>query len=99
RHLPARRSLSRRWSVNVPLGGLLALVAALPSVRLVSYRQRQLIEGRKACGLCVSCGYDLRATPERCPECGALTQLARLDAAGKPAGYINVGSGCGVTIG
>jgi hypothetical protein len=48
---------------------LTALSGPLAAVWMLSFVRRRR-EARR--GLCRRCGYDLRATPERCPECGAV---------------------------
>jgi hypothetical protein len=56
----------RGYLVGMPFY-LVPTLIIIWSVRKLVARKRR---GRIARGLCPSCGYDLRATPERCPECG-----------------------------
>ena len=54
-------------AVSIPLWGTLAAASVTSLAWLVAYR---LISRRRAIGLCAACGYDLRASEGRCPECG-----------------------------
>jgi hypothetical protein len=56
-------------SVSVPLWMPLVLGGVAPGI-LLATRVRARRRRRLASGLCPTCGYDLRATPARCPECG-----------------------------
>jgi hypothetical protein len=46
------------------------LAAFIPGYSLLPLFRSRTRRHRLANGLCLHCGYDLRASPERCPECG-----------------------------
>jgi hypothetical protein len=61
---PWRSCVAPDWS-------LVSAFAVLPAI--VAFRQIRAVRRRRhrsRLGLCPACGYDLRASPERCPECG-----------------------------
>jgi hypothetical protein len=57
---------------GIPDGFALLLTGILPLVWLWQHNRNSR---RRRHHLCPSCGYDLRATPNRCPECGTPSAL------------------------
>jgi len=71
--------ISRDLSATFPHYALILLFAPLPLLRGRRWLRDRRVRRRVREGRCIHCGYDLRASRARCPECGA-------DIADAPAG-------------
>jgi hypothetical protein len=60
-----------RWLCLMVMG-LIPMVRSIGGGMRLARRRSRLRRRR-----CVTCGYDVRATPERCPECGTAVEGAR----------------------
>ena len=70
-----------RRCASLPYWLLVLICASPPLARWLIARRR----ARSGTFLCVRCGYDLRATPDRCPECGTTVRL-KLETASASSG-------------
>jgi hypothetical protein len=58
--------------VSAPHWALVLVLAGAPLLAAVAPVRRLRRRSRRCRGLCPACGYDLRQSPDRCPECGAV---------------------------
>ena len=64
----------RLW--RIPFLPIALATAFLPGLGLVRALRTFDRQRKHASGICPRCGYDLRATPDRCPECGTVPDVS-----------------------
>jgi hypothetical protein len=69
-------STPEQWLTVLGLGVMYALIFLFPILHCLRRYRIELVEWRVARGLCGKCGYDMRGSPDRCPECGNVTTRA-----------------------
>jgi hypothetical protein len=60
-----------RLHLFAPYWGVVVLLA-IPSLIAILLKNKNYFRSGKPALACLVCGYDLRATPDRCPECGTM---------------------------
>lgn len=68
--VPSAPWVSDMPSVTIPYWSIMLLGGIVPILWLTRWTLHRRRNRRALAGLCVRCGYDLRESLDRCPECG-----------------------------
>ena len=66
---PLNKGIDPLRAIVIPHWLAIAILAVIPVWWIIHVRRHR---AKFSAGVCSHCGYDLRATPYRCPECGAV---------------------------
>jgi hypothetical protein len=59
------------WNLEIPYWMIVLAMLAFLAISIGWWRRERKRRQLQQAGMCPRCGYDLRATPDRCSECGS----------------------------